>query len=306
MENFITDNCEIIQYADDTILFVSNKNPNTAASILEANIQSISTYLQSHKLTMNTDKTKFLISCKKTQNDLTQNIVMSVNNDIIKQVTEAKYLGVIIDKNLCFEREVKRVLQKMAIGIKTIYKIRDYLPQVTRILLLQSLVLSHFQYSSILLTGISQELLNSLEKQLNWGLKACFFKSMRDSATALKLSSKILPIKNQISIRCAQTLWKLIHNKSEPFQSLLFPNFDLQQNQRTKIYTVQKRPRTKYLQNSFMHSAVIFWNTIPLQIQNQSSFRVFKKRLKRHEYQVFANMPHDRVISNAWINTRID
>ena len=36
------------------------------------------------------------------------------------------------------------------------------------------LVISHLHYSAILLGGIRDNLITILEKQLNWGIKACF------------------------------------------------------------------------------------------------------------------------------------
>ena len=68
----------------------------------------------------------------------------------------------------------------MACGIKTIYAIRDFFPIKTRLLLLNALVLSHLHYPAILLNGISENLLTTLEKQLNWGVKACFNRSRYD------------------------------------------------------------------------------------------------------------------------------
>ena len=43
--------------------------------------------------------------------------------------------------------EVQNILRKMATGIKVLYSIRNILPEKTRLLLLNSLVLSHLHYS---------------------------------------------------------------------------------------------------------------------------------------------------------------
>ena len=50
---------------------------------------------------------------------------------------------------------------KMACGIKKIHLVRDLIPEKTRFLLLNALVISHLNYSSILLNGITENLLNS-------------------------------------------------------------------------------------------------------------------------------------------------
>ncbi len=66
---------------------------------------------------------------------------LHVGNNDIEQSDEAKYLGVIIDRHLTFESEVKAILMKMAVGIKTLYAVRDFLPRITRLALMRALVL---------------------------------------------------------------------------------------------------------------------------------------------------------------------
>ena len=106
-----------------------------------------------------------------------------------------KYLCVYLDQNLDFQDEKINILRKIATGIKTIYATSDIFPTATRLLLLHALVSSHLHYSAILLTGISENLITTLEKQLNWGIKACFNRSKFDHSTDLKIRHKILPVR---------------------------------------------------------------------------------------------------------------
>ena len=52
----------------------------------------------------------------------------------------------------------------MSRGIKTLYATRESFREKSRMLILNPLVLSHVHYSSILLNGISENLLTTLEK----------------------------------------------------------------------------------------------------------------------------------------------
>ena len=78
----------------------------------------------------------------------------------------------------------------MVCSIKTIYYVRDFLPEKSRFFLLNALVISHLQYSSVILNGISQNLISTLEKQLNWGIKACFNGHEMDSAQDLRITRR--------------------------------------------------------------------------------------------------------------------
>ena len=80
-----------------------------------------------------------------------------------------------IDSHLNFQG-VKKILKKMACGIKTIAAIQKPFVIQTRLLRLQSLVFSHLQYSSVLLLGISQKLILLLDKQINWASKTIIYR----------------------------------------------------------------------------------------------------------------------------------
>ena len=62
----------------------------------------------------------------------------------------------------------------MACGTKILHALRDFLPINIRLLLFNALIMSHPHYSAVLLNDNTEKLLTMLEKQLNWGIKACF------------------------------------------------------------------------------------------------------------------------------------
>ena len=99
-----------------------------------------------------------------------------------------KYLGVILDKILLYQQQVKQIHSKMAQGTKTLYVLKNAVPYHLRKILLNSPVISYLQYSAVLLSSISKNLLTTLEKELNW---------------AVKLDTYILPIKQLLEYRTA-------------------------------------------------------------------------------------------------------
>ena len=74
----------------------------------------------------------------------------------------------------------------MDCGIKTISSIKKNLPIKRRNKLLNTLVLSHLYYSATLLSGISKNLVVSLEKQLSWAVKTCCDRSKYYTSADLK------------------------------------------------------------------------------------------------------------------------
>ena len=61
MINTIIKPCELVQYADDTFLFVANENIEEAIRHLELNISKMVHFFQCHRLNLNKTKTDFII-----------------------------------------------------------------------------------------------------------------------------------------------------------------------------------------------------------------------------------------------------
>ena len=140
---------------------------------------------------MNKQKTEYIVFS--TRKRLT-NTVLNVDNKRIAESNSVKYLGVIIDSKLKFDGEVKKILQRMACGIKVLNTLSKSLPEKTKVLLLNAIVISHLHYSALILIGLQKSLLTTLEKQLNGGIKSIFNRRKYDWSTDLKLRNKILPV----------------------------------------------------------------------------------------------------------------
>ena len=64
MKETITEKCELIQYADDTIIFSANTNEKEALRNWEENMKKLKNCFEIHRLTINADKTEFITFCK--------------------------------------------------------------------------------------------------------------------------------------------------------------------------------------------------------------------------------------------------
>ena len=231
----IPENCEIIQYADDTMLFTADSNLDTACSNIEKGIEKTTEYFQSHFFEVNADKTDLLILNKPIHNTLTEKKSIKVSNESIIPSSNIKYLGVILDRNLTFQDEVKSILQKMAFGIKTINSIKNCLPINTRLLLMKAIIVTHIHYPAVLLSGISSSLLISLEKQLSWGVKICFNRRKYDRSSDLKFDHGILPVKFLLDQIAICFLWRIFHNMKPAYFSITYPTNSFCINKRTSL-----------------------------------------------------------------------
>ena len=137
---------------------------------------------------MNNKKTEYIVftPSKKARTPSYLNF-----NDVnIGESLSVRYLGIILDNKLNFKEEIKRILSRMACSIKILKDIRNCFPiKTTRVTLLNALVLSHIQYLSLILFDIRKNLMITLEKQLNWGIKVCFKRKKYNRSTDLKIKN---------------------------------------------------------------------------------------------------------------------
>ena len=80
MPNCVPDNTTILMYADDTILFIEDKNINNLTSKLNYSLSKLYNWLSSNFLTLNINKTMFSII---TFKNLPDNINVCINGKLI-------------------------------------------------------------------------------------------------------------------------------------------------------------------------------------------------------------------------------
>ena len=111
LPNFI--NCSLIQFADDAVVYTFGKNILDCKLQLEKSFSSLVDYFSYHSLKLISEKTEFIVFGTSSAA-----VSIKVDNHIIKEVENVKYLGVILDNKLLYQQEVKQILSKMAQGKK--------------------------------------------------------------------------------------------------------------------------------------------------------------------------------------------
>ena len=103
--------CDVSQYADDTLSFTSSKDLANAKYLLTSNCSEIIKYFNMHTLQANLTKTEYMVINPTDNDHLPDDIIILDNNPILaSKIT--KHLGVVIDNNLLFDKQVTKVAQK--------------------------------------------------------------------------------------------------------------------------------------------------------------------------------------------------
>ena len=293
--------CKIVQYADDTCLFVACETDAEAERLLSDAIRSVLRYFETHQLTLNVEKTEYLVIQPKRENATHS---LKINDEEIISKTSCKYLGVTLDIHLSFECQVNKILANMAMGIKTIILLRNRIPLRSRLQLLHSLVLSHLQYSVHLLGAISQRHILRLNRQINWGLRCCYFANIAEHITSFRLRAAVLPVELQINQAICMKTWMIINKKLPAFNTLEFPNLSYRINRRTADISLTHPGKTSYLQQSFLTNGVKQLNALPQTMRHLSTTKRLKIDVGHFYLDMFRKQPRNRILS-GWQNFNI-
>ena len=102
---------KFVLFADDSNLYASNDNLQNLISMLNQELESVRKWIVSNKLTLNVDKTHYIIFHRRK---ITSNIPSIIfGNSVLKRVKFTQFLGVTIQENLMWDRHIQRVSDKL-------------------------------------------------------------------------------------------------------------------------------------------------------------------------------------------------
>uniref|UniRef100_A0A8C6SLB0 Reverse transcriptase domain-containing protein n=1 Tax=Neogobius melanostomus TaxID=47308 RepID=A0A8C6SLB0_9GOBI len=101
-----------VLFADDTNLFISNRDLKALIKNLNHDLQNYSEWFRANKLSLNVKKSNFMLFAgnKKCERD---QIKIYINNEEINSVSSTCFLGVQIDDKLCWKEQVEKVCKKI-------------------------------------------------------------------------------------------------------------------------------------------------------------------------------------------------
>ena len=100
-------------FADDTSLFVFNKDLNKLYDKANIAVDRINLWFQANKLNLNLPKCNYTAFGKKTRTEQTQHLNVKINGIPIKQIEVVQYLGILIDENLTWDAHINHVINKL-------------------------------------------------------------------------------------------------------------------------------------------------------------------------------------------------
>ena len=119
-------------------------------------------WLNINKLSLNIDKTKYIIFSIKTKVKDTPDVTIGAN--VVERVKSIKFLGVIIDENVSWTEHIYYIKNKISKGIGILCKARKILKPSTLLAMYYSFIYPYLNYCIELWGSSSSKLFNSVFK----------------------------------------------------------------------------------------------------------------------------------------------
>ena len=139
-------NIKLIHFADDTTGFISGPNFSNLVTLINQDLNSLYDWLNSNRLSLNIDKTNFMIFGNR--NSLPNPINVNIDHKLLCETFSTKFLGIYLDSGLTFKEHTQYVIDKISRISGIIWSFHFSIP--TNILRMIYLSLAH----SIIAYGI--------------------------------------------------------------------------------------------------------------------------------------------------------
>lgn len=172
--NDLPDSCKRARcqmYADDTVVFASATTPQLAAKTLSEEMSGVSPWLRNKHLTLNYKKTVsmcFSIKRKANGNSRVKSDEIEIEIDLVE---ELKFLGVILDSGLKFNRHVEKLCKTVKTNLNCFRLIRQYMPLKAAQQFMHAMIFSHLSYCITVWGQASQTTMTPIKSLYKQGLK---------------------------------------------------------------------------------------------------------------------------------------
>ena len=270
-----------ILYADDTSIFLSGRDLDKLIRELNAELVLVTEWLKVNKLTLNTEKTYYMVFHRGRRKSL-KNIKLQMDDKIIKESPHIKYLGVILDNKLNWIEHIGYVKNKVAKGIGIICKARKFLTKKVLLTLYNTFIFTYLIYC-VEIWGCAKKMhlasLYILQKRI---VRTITFADKLAHTGPIFKDIEVLPLAKLIHSRIGLYMYKIFY-KFQPtvINKMYGQNVDIHTyNTRQKYHLHVATGDSDFYTKSFYCSSILIWNDIMNKVDISVSLFKFKKLLK--------------------------
>ena len=136
----------VYHFADDTNLLHINKSLKSLGNKLNIDLKLLCHWLNANKISLNRNKTEFVLF-RPPRKNINYNLKLKLDGKRLHPSQYIKYLGIYIDCNLNWTKQVNEVALKLRRANGALCKIRHFVPKSVLLSVYYGIFNSHMQYA---------------------------------------------------------------------------------------------------------------------------------------------------------------
>ena len=212
--NISVKSSKVHHFADDTNLLLIGKSLKKINSLINHDLALLVQWLRANKISLNTSKTEIVIFRPKHKL-ITKNLNFRVSGEKIKPSSTVKYLGVILQEHLEWQKHINTLAVKLNRAAGLLSKIQHYVPKFLLRTIYYSVFNSHLIYTCQI-WGQKESAIKKLSEIQDKAIRIINFKDKHYPANELYLDNKILKISDYIKLSNCLFIKDILSNNELP------------------------------------------------------------------------------------------
>ena len=269
-------------YADDTSVLLNGRNIKDLIETLNIELQLLNIWLKANKLTVNVQKTYYLLFHRSRikLNDPLPNVCINMDN--LNRTDCFKYLGVILDSKVSWIQHITYVKNKVSKGIDIMYKARKYLNKQSLINLYYSFIYPYLIYCIESWGNATDCHLNQLFLMQKRVVRLITFSDYNVPTTTIFQAVNILPLQKIVYDRIGIMMYKYANGLlPQVMNDLYITNNEIHSypTRHQHLLHINKSSINVY-SKSFANTSARIWNALQSKMNVHVSISNFKLTLK--------------------------
>ena len=270
---------KFLQFADDTTIVLSSPDITELNEILEREGNKVLEWFSCNKLILNLEKTNCMLFSNKRHKPY---LNIKLFDQVIKQVNETTFLGVVIDDKLTWKSHIKHVSSKISKSIAILNFFRNIFPKPVLRMLYMSLIHCHLNYCNIVWGSAYKTVLDPLYKLQKKAVRLINGSKYLEHTEPIFRKLNILNIHMVFELNCLLFIYKCTKmGKFQEFSKLLI--------KKSSIYGYSTRNNDQFrppcsrldiVKRSFFTTGINLWNIIDDEIKGCPNIFKFKNKVK--------------------------
>ena len=213
-----------------------------------------------------------------------QSISINAEGQIVSEISETKFLGVIVDNKLSWHAHIKYIAQKISKSVSLLRMVKFTFPRKNLKTLYHTFIYPYFNYCNLIWGSANSTQLRPVILLQKKCIRIISKSNYYQHTDPLFKELNLMKLSHIYSYNCAKFIFLCYNNSNyNIFRQKLIQNNSVHRYE-TKSAHLLRKPfvRLEKFMKSFLNKGIDVWNSLPYDIKMVKSQVTFKIKVKKH------------------------